>query len=155
MIQRLSAAFYGVALAGAGLLAWLMDRTAAVLDSGLPAPDLAVAFRAHADQATLATQLTALALLILAALLAHRHQPQRRNFTLAWLVFAIPTLLQATELEDRYFHWKRDHGLWRGEFSVAWLGGLLHCLAAAVVTVVVYRIARRAWLRRQSTEVKP
>jgi hypothetical protein len=61
-------------------------------------------------------------------------------FLIPFIVFAAFTLLDYAYLSDEYFRFRKNAGLWKGEFSIAVLMGLFICFVAGSITVINYLI---------------
>jgi hypothetical protein len=54
-------------------------------------------------------------------------------FIMTALFFAVFVSLDTMYLAEAYFHFKKNNGLWRGEFSISGFGGLIYSLMASAL----------------------
>lgn len=63
-------------------------------------------------------------------------------FFLSALWFSVFTLFDYWVIGDAFFHFKKTHGLWKGEFSLGWIYGIFWCMTTTVLTALNYAAVR-------------
>lgn len=84
-------------------------------------------------------QISFIALLVLANwAYFHRLQLTKWVFLIAFGFFSFFILLDYIFISETFFHFKKQNDLWKGEFSITGLAGLLMCFVAALFVVTNY-----------------
>jgi hypothetical protein len=61
-------------------------------------------------------------------------------FLVTFLIFAIFTMMDYAYISDTFFHFRKRNGMWKGEFSIAFLMGVILCVIAGAVALVNYLV---------------
>jgi hypothetical protein len=84
-------------------------------------------------------QISFIALLVLANwAYFHRLRLTKWTFIIALSFFSFFVLLDYIFIAETFFHFKKQNDLWKGEFSITALAGLLMCFVAALFVVANY-----------------
>lgn len=70
----------------------------------------------------------------------HRLRLTKWTFLIALGFFSFFILLDYVFISETFFHFKKQNDLWKGEFSITGLAGLLICFVAALFVVANYWI---------------
>ena len=83
------------------------------------------------------------AILIFVANLVYRNTGKAIYLFYAWLFFSAFTLFSYIYMAEELFHFKKRTGLWKGEFSAAFIGGIFLCLIAATAAFINYVVLKK------------
>jgi hypothetical protein len=112
--------------------------------SGLNRSDKQIAervsdFMRYENILTSVIQISFIALLVLANwAFFNRLRLTKWAFLIALSFFSFFVLLDYIFIAETFFHFKKKNDLWKGEFSVSGLAGLLFCFVAALFVVANY-----------------
>ncbi len=81
--------------------------------------------------------------LIFISNLIYRSTGKGINLFYGWLFFTVFTLISYVYLSNEQFHFRKETGLWEGESSLSFLGGIFLCGVAAIAAGINYLVLKK------------
>ncbi len=135
--------FLAVIITGiAALIALSYNTLHPVYDSTLlpkDAADLSLRFSDYFNKSTLLVYVV----LIFITNLIYRDTQKGIYLLYALLFFSALTLFSYMYMAEELFHFRKRTGLWEGESSLTFIGGIFLCLIAATAAFINYAVLKR------------